>query len=350
MRIFINENYNDIYKEGSKLYNFIINTRYEKNKNEIIKDLIELYKILKNVSTPEDQKIYDKQAYIFLIKYFRDIKIYDELIDSGYSDQEVKSNYPNLYSTIKNNLYVTFIFASKEETYEAYFYGLDNEIIIYIRNIINLLHNNPVRNFKYLHLELQIYKIYFIHELVHAYDYYRSKTKAFNTSKNINYKKYYKAFGKDPAYEDIIYKLYHELDTEVWARFVEFLHNFDDYIFTTNYNNAINYLKGDTVLGFKKLNPKIQRNLLAKFTKIYSIESPIYNWEKFNIYRKNGQLIDDVIQYIEDYNSLNDIYNMLKMELNNLSYFTAEQKNEVKQYALYIYNKVKKRGYKIDEK
>jgi len=114
---------------------------------------------------------------------------------------------------------------------------------------------------------ISIYRPSILHELQHAYDYFRSNHKDASDSRSI---KYYKEKEKNPLFHqtEIGKQLYYSLPHEYWARFSSFVSELDLSDYNT-FNDLSAYFK-DKFEGYKFLREKDKKRLIGALYKVFS--------------------------------------------------------------------------------
>ena len=118
-----------------------------------------------------------------------------------------------------------------------------------------------------------------IHELQHAYDYWRSKGNYTSLKKSRDY--FNKYASKDGSYDEVQYNRYMKLQHEINARFAQaidktnfYSRNMEDkslprgYKIINDINDVIKDFK-DTFYGFELMTPKVKERLLNRVIKMY---------------------------------------------------------------------------------
>jgi hypothetical protein len=268
-------------------------------------------------------------------KYFHNINLLKNISTIHKSQDEVKKRYPTVFDLLKTGIKISIVYNPIDENDKKYTYGIyfrhNNTIELYLHDLLSSFHpsTDPIRKFLDKLTNDNITRT-LIHEMTHAYDQQRSKTKALDIHQNSVYMKAKNELKNDPAYKEIMHELYLKLPHEYWARFVEFLYAVDNKINTYDFKQIAPMLMNNPHLNFKILDKDDKKRILARLANIYAKKNQSKTWDLFLYYKDNDFLLD------EDLNTPQEIYSFFKSLLNNFKSLSPQQVKQIRQYSIDI--------------
>lgn len=219
----LNEKYDDnveLYKLSSEIIDYFFKNKFNWKNPTKLKDIIKIknYNIL----------------YDFIENFDLSIYIFDELNDNcgGFEEVDI-DNYVNSGT-------------------------------IYIWKCLSMYYNyNKKDGYNYKNHYKDFKKSTLVHELQHAYDYYRTKGKNSYIKRQFKFNDY---VNKHNFFDS---ERYYKLPSEIWARFTQLVNALN---FNKDFKSVLNDMKDDFDFKYYKLTDKQKKRIEKELYKYYIIK------------------------------------------------------------------------------